>query len=146
MEDKANDAFPSVVVETTRVTDLQSLQAVEIAVSEEIARRTRIHVSPGQDFLVVSADRVRLRLREHEDRLHARASWQGPAGILASLVAALVAADFKDNLGLSSSTWEALFVVTTLGCAVFFVRAVVRAIRAWNRGDEIEALVSRLRE
>lgn len=132
-----------VVRETGTVSDLEPLEA---ALSGEMANRTNVSLNLGQEVLAVPADRVRLCLREYEDRLRARAAWQAPAGVFISLVAALVAADFQDRFGLDASTWRALFILVAAFCAYLLIRDGFRAYNARSRGNDVEALITRLRE
>lgn len=130
-----------VVREPETVADLTPIKE---ALSGELASRANVSLNLGQEVLAVPADRVRLCLREYEDRIRARASWQTPAGVLVTLVTALVASEFKD-IGLEAPTWKALFVLVALLCVGLLIRSAIRAYQARSQGNDIEALVERLR-
>ena len=139
------DKPPVVVREPEAVSDLALLQPIEEALSVEMASRTDVSLNLQQELLAMPADRLRLHLRDYEELVRTRTSWQAPAGILVSLVAALVASDFKD-IGLEAATWEALFILVAI-CSVWFLgRALIHAYRARSRGNDIETLVERLRK
>lgn len=136
---------PNIVLrETAAVADLSPVEQIEAALSGEMASRSKVILNIQQELLAVPADRIRLHLREYEDRLRARASWQAPAGVMVSLVAALVASDFK-QIGLTAATWEALFVLGALLCAGLLARNAIRAFRKRSRGNDIEVLIENLR-
>lgn len=133
-----------VVVETAEVSNLEPLE-FEVRFAEEMANRTALHLPAKHEVLAVSADKLRLSLRDFQDRLKARASWHAPAGILASLLTALVASDFKKFL-FPAETWQALFLFASALAAYALIRAAIRAIRASTDEEEIEDLVRQLKE
>jgi hypothetical protein len=114
------------------------------ALGDEVLKRSKFTSNIGQEFLFTTRDRVELNLLKFQGALKSRSDWHAPAGTLATLIATLVAAQFRQALGLTSDVWQAMFVIATVAVGVWLVTTVVRA---WKmRAVTIESVVDRLCE
>jgi hypothetical protein len=102
------------------------------SLGDEVMKGSTLTRNIAQRFLWVTADRVQLTLLKFQTALRARDEWQAPAGILATLVATLAAAQFQQALGLPPHVWQGLFLLAALACVIWLGRALVCAWRTRN--------------
>jgi hypothetical protein len=112
------------------------------AIGDEVLSRSTFTRNVVQQFLLITRDRVELVLLKFQDALKSRADWHAPAGTFATLLASLVAAQFRDALGMPSSVWHALFVLATVLCGVWLAVTLIRAHR--SRRVTIDAVIDQL--
>ncbi len=114
-----------------------------IDVQREFSKRLTVHKSLDQEVVVTTVDKVRLCLLGNQDCLRAQRQWLTPLSLLITLLAALLATDFKD-FGLTAAVWEALFILAALAS---FVWLVIAGFRAWkNRAaGGIEQIIAELK-
>lgn len=99
----------------------------------------------SQEILVITVDKAKLCLIEHQSILKAQRDWIAPAGILLALITSLVAADFKDFLMLKAEVWQAIFIILSIACGIWLVMALLCAYR--NRGKgQVDELIEKLKE
>jgi hypothetical protein len=99
----------------------------------------------SQELIAVTADKVRLCLRDYKDSLKARDKWIAPAGILATLLTTLATTEFKAFFGLEAAGVKALYVLTAILCAIWLCVSLVRLLQA-SRSDDVESIVLELKE
>lgn len=115
----------------------------QINVQEEFSKKLTVHTSLDQEVIVTTADKVRLCLIAHRDRMTARREWLLPLGILTTLITALIAATFR-NFILDAEVWEAVFVIAALVSGIWLIYTVIKAIKYWKKAD-VENIVERLK-
>jgi hypothetical protein len=101
----------------------------------------RVDRNVTQDFIIITADRARLILRDAVDNMERSKAWQTPLGILATIFVALPITSFQDFLGLSKDTWKALFILAALLCVYWLLRSLLRIANS----PSVEDIVNRLR-
>ncbi len=122
-----------------------------IDVRKEVTERLTVHTNVTQEVVVTTVDKMRLCLMRHSDQLRARGGWGIPLGVVLALIPTLVAADFRDSLGIKKEYWWALFLVATIAASAWLVVAAGRAIgatyRAYRKGslDSVEHIVTELK-
>jgi hypothetical protein len=97
-----------------------------------------------QTIIIVSEDRARLCIGKHIAMAGRRIEWVAPAGLLVTLVATLVAADFKDIL-LPKSVWMAMFILAAIGCGLWLIASLQRRGKIPDDEKLLDAIVSRLK-
>lgn len=110
----------------------------------ELFESSVVHKNVAQEIVVTTEDKIRLCLIEYKDVLNAKTDWIAPAGILAALITTLVAADFRQFLGLSSEVWRALFMIGSMISAFSLLRALYTAIK-YRGYDRIESIIKKLK-
>lgn len=106
---------------------------------DQLIQDTELSMNLGQKIITTTEDKVRLAVLTHLQRLETRRLWIAPAGILITILAAFVTADFKDA-GLTAATWRAFFVFCGLAAFVWLVVAVVQALRSPSIEDFVSSL------
>ena len=114
-----------------------------IDLSGELSRRATIHMNVGQDMVVITEDKLRLRLIEHRDCLADKKEWLTPLSLFLALVTTLVAADFHDFV-LKAPVWTAVY---SLGSLASFVWLCVAGWKAWSNRNlgSLDMLVRRIK-
>ena len=106
---------------------------------DQLIQDTELSINLGQQIITTTEDKVRLAVVTHLQRLEHRRVWIAPAGILITILAAFVTADFKD-VGLPAATWRAFFMFCGLAASVWLAVTVVQALRSPTVEDFVSAL------
>jgi hypothetical protein len=120
----------------------------KVSLPKELAEGMKVHINLRQDMIIITADRAKLCLFNHLDGLTSRAAWVAPCGLLVAFVAALVAADFKDALGLKKDVWMAIFVISAALSSIWLALALVSCVRSWSRsksGSPVDDLINEMK-
>ena len=116
-----------------------------IQIDAELLINSVVHTNITQEMLVTTEDKIRLCLIEYKDGLRSQTDWIAPAGILIALVTALIAADFRQFLGISSEVWRALFIIGSVIMALLFLRALGTAMK-YRGYAGIESIIKKLKQ
>jgi hypothetical protein len=115
----------------------QAPDAIEI--SKQLMQGLLLTSNLGQHVIMTTEDKIRLTVTEHLQRMEQRNGWVAPLGVLISIVAAFVTADFKDIV-LTAAQWHALFVFAGIASFGWLCRSIWVAINAPSVEDFIAAL------
>lgn len=115
----------------------------KIDVRDEFSKTLTVHKSLHQEVILTTADKVRLCLIDHKDRLAAKREWTLPFGVLITALAAILTAEFQKFI-LDGPVWKAIFVLVTIGSAIWFIVAAKKAWNSRNAGD-VEGIVQELK-
>ncbi|HWB14584.1 MAG TPA: hypothetical protein VG826_35495 [Pirellulales bacterium] len=114
-------------------------------VAKELAKGVTIHTRLQQEVIATTADKMRLCLQRTLANATARGQWVAPAGIGITILATLVATDFKDALGLSKNSWNTAFILALGAVGLWLARTASESFCAWKKpsktGDRIEDIV-----
>jgi hypothetical protein len=123
----------------------------KIDVRKEVAERLTVHTNVTLEVVVTTVDKVRLCLMRNREHLAAKMAWAVPLGILLTLIATLVAADFRDVFGVKKESWWAVFFLAAVVALVWFAFSAGNAIkfiwRDWRKGsfDSIDHIINELK-
>lgn len=95
-----------------------------VRVDSRLFRSATIHENVAQQIIIITADRAKLCLMEHKRSLSSRFAWIAPLGLVATGVTTLVTSTFHDALGISASTWQAVFVLGTILSTLWLVISI----------------------
>jgi hypothetical protein len=123
----------------------QPLLSTELSLDKELIESSVVHKNVAQEFVVTTSDKIRICLRDYQAALKAQNDWLTPLGILLTLLASLVAADFRQFLGLSSEIWKATFIVGSAICFIWLAHAVCWAIKL-RKASDVEYIIERLKK
>jgi len=114
-----------------------------LRITKDLLEGSSFHSNVGQEFIYVTADKVRLCLNDHREALASQRAWVAPASSLVTSSAALAAAQFRDFV-LKAATWEAVFFLLVIASAVWLVRETLSAIANRDK-TSTEHVVSKLK-
>lgn len=103
-------------------------------------RVSAVHDNLDQEVIQVTCDGLKIRLTEHLQNVESRRSWIAPAGIVATTLAALCTTEFKDVLGLTKATWQAIFVMAFLAGTAWLAVTLIKRRKAETIDDVIDSL------
>jgi hypothetical protein len=108
----------------------------------DYVEQTRVHLNFDQNVVITTEDRLELCLRNHLECIGSKREWITPLSLFAAFLTTLLTSTFKDSLGLSAATWQALFVLLLIVSAIWSIAATIKAFSAKSslRGllDEIK--------
>ena len=82
----------------------------------------------GQDYILTTADKVKLAIRDYQEDLKSQERWAIPAGILLSIILTMLTADFKDALGVKGASWTSFFMLLGVAALIFTIYFGIKAI------------------
>lgn len=109
-------------------------------ISEAMVSIERVSLNVSQKVIVTTEDKARIVLDRHVKRLEARGSWIAPLGLSLTILIALLTTKFQD-LGLTASVWQALFVLSGLLSFLWFLYCVARSRDSSSVDDILVELV-----
>ena len=119
-----------------------------IDIATELTRGLMVHSNVRVEVLMVSTDKLRISLGSSRACSASLTGWVAPLGILITVLATLVSADFRD-CGLSKDAWRFLFTSSGGAVGLWLVlelRKVWRTFRLSGLTDPEEAFVSMLKK
>lgn len=116
-----------------------------VQLTKDLLDSSTIRKNLSQEILIITIDKAKLCLIEHQKMLMAQRDWIAPATTLLALLASLVAADFKDFLNVKAEVWQALFMILSLGCGIQLAIALERTYRYRGKG-EVDRVLQKLAE
>ncbi len=100
------------------------------SLSPEALFPSTFHYNCDQTVIIITEDRLELRLNQHLTRVHIRSNWITPCSLLAAFITTLCTSNFHKALGMPASTWQAIFVILALASLVWAVVAIVSAFKS----------------
>ncbi len=94
-------------------------------------RRTNVK----SDLIEITGDKLENILLKDLHCLGSRKSWVTPLSILVTVLLAELSATFGDKFGIKGSVWEALFLLITIGSAIWFVVSIIRLCIHWKKSS-----------
>jgi len=101
----------------------------------------QVHSNTSLEIIEITSDKLRIIITDHIKRSEKINEWQTALGILLATVAALVTTEFKSTFGVDGGVWKAIFIITTMVCVVWLVKALIRVFRA----ETVDHLISRIK-
>jgi hypothetical protein len=101
----------------------------------------RVDRNVTQEFIIITADKARLILRDAADDMERSTAWQTPAGILATIGVVFPTTTFQDFVGISKDVWKALFLMAAALC-IFWL---IRSLRRRKNSPTVEEIVNLFR-
>lgn len=98
----------------------------------------------SQGLIHITEDKLKVILLEHKNKNSLFYSWTTPLGIFISCLLATVTSNFGDTWGISSSTWEAIFIICTVITGGWLIYAIGCAL-ANIKGRKINDLIERIK-
>jgi hypothetical protein len=99
------------------------------ALKQELLQVTAVHFNVAQEFIMITEDKTYRCLRDWKDKIETRKSWIAPVSLLVPLVLTFATATFRDALGLSRDTWQAVFVIGIVLAAIWTLRELLNLIK-----------------
>ena len=98
-----------------------------------------VHGNLAQELIMITVDRLHLRLIEHSSAIRKKNSWLVPLGIFVPVLISVLTADFK-NFILADATWEALFVLIGIASFIWFLYELHSVKESPSINDLIEKI------
>lgn len=130
-----------VAVSVGRIPQPAHAAGVIDLVSESI-RQSDVHVNLSQQMIVVTEDKVRLRLDCFLRREKKRREWHTPAGMLVTEIAAFVTSSFHGAIGISGDQWQAVFRVLIALTLMWLIYALTKV----RRGSSVDSLIDSFKD
>ena len=96
----------------------------------------------GQEFMFITESEARYCWSTHKENMESRQNWTTPLGIFLAIIAMFTTSTFKSAFGLSSETWEKIFIVILVD-TFFWLIYVINQIIKLKKIDFIDELKKR---
>jgi hypothetical protein len=103
-----------------------------------------IHKNVKQEIIITTADKIKLVLINTKEILTAQRDWWTPFGLLISFITTLCTAEFKDAFGLTKEFWHAIFVLLTLGSAIWLLKSFYKLYKNWGK-DNLDNIIENIK-
>ena len=100
-----------------------------------------IHDNTSQEVLVITIDKLRLRLADHLTNVAKSHDWQAAFGVLLTLTVSLLTSGFKETFGVSAEIWRALFIVGAILSFAWLIKTLVQAFKT----ESLEVLIRKIK-
>ena len=95
--------------------------------------------------IIISDDKLENILLKHLDGIESNKAWIAPLGLFISLLLTLTTAKFESStMGLDSSVWHAIFVLSTFGSLIWLGYTGFQAIKNYRKFS-IDNLIKRIK-
>jgi hypothetical protein len=99
------------------------------------------HDNTSQEIIRTTADKLKLVLIEHLNKVENAKSWQTPFSIIVTIVLVFCSADFRVAFGLPADTWRALFIFSLVGCVAWLIYSLVR----YGRSPTLASIIAKIK-
>ena len=103
-----------------------------------------VHKNVAQDIIVITEDKLKLRLIEQQNVWAQQRDWITPGSLFLAMLGTLWTNNFKAFLGIPANVWMALYIVLAVGSGVWLVIALLRAYKSRGKAD-IDNFVNRVK-
>ena len=98
----------------------------------------------SQGLIHITEDKLKVILLEHRDKNSQFYSWTTPFGIFVSCLLATITSNFENTWEISASTWEAIFILCTVGTGVWSICAGIKAFKH-RKGRTTNDLIEKIK-
>ena len=102
----------------------------------QFIQNSKVHINLSQDVIVITEDKFRLCLLGHVNRLAAKERWLAPVSLFITLLIVLATSTFREFI-FPAATWQAVFLMSTAGSAIWSAVALIKAIRTNTKLDTL---------
>lgn len=95
----------------------------------DLNSRCESYCNTDQSLILITEDKLRVILYEHRDKNNQFYSWTTPLGVFVSCLLATITSTFGNTWGIPASTWEAMFIMCTVGTGIWSLGAGINAFR-----------------
>jgi hypothetical protein len=117
---------------------------LSIDFGDELSKNLTIHKNVKQEIIITTEDKLKLVLISTKEILTAQRDWWTPFGLLASFIATLCTANFKDTLGLTKEHWYAIFLILTIVSAGWLLKAFYKLYKNWGK-DNLDNIIEKIK-
>jgi hypothetical protein len=112
---------------------------------EDMTPEYKVHKNLTQDVILTTQDKLRLALIEHRDVLAGKREWISAGSLALSLLSTLLLTTFEDKLGLSSSTWQAMYALFFVFALIWLTKSLLSLYKN-RKKREIDYLINEIKE
>lgn len=87
------------------------------------------------DLIEITEDKLENILLKNYKYLELKTSWINPLSLFLTLLLAKLTADFKDFLGISMNTWEAIFIIGIILSFIWLIWSLFRLSNYWEKAS-----------
>ncbi len=122
----------------------ENQQGLSVDFGDELSKNLTIHKNVKQEIIITTADKIKLVLINTREILTAQRDWWTPFGLLISFITTLCTAEFKDAFGLAKEFWHAIFVLLTLGSAIWLLKSFYKLYKNWGK-DNLDNIIENIK-
>lgn len=104
----------------------------------------KIIVNVKSDLITITEDKLENILLKNIDQKSINRSWIIPLSIFMTTLITILSANFNDIYGLKSAVWEAIFILVTIGTAIWLIISIIRIFMNRGKGS-LPNLIARIK-
>lgn len=102
----------------------------------------KYHKNVSQEVVEITTDRLRIILSQHIKRVERQKDWQVALGLVLSLSASLITADFKSIFGVEAGVWKAMYILGAVAAGVWLLICLFRLLQRQDLDDLIKKITN----
>ena len=102
-----------------------------------------VHRNIEQEYIIITADKLELILRDAKDILISQRDWWTPLGFFSTLLITLLTTDLK-NFIFSAHGWNALFILAIVISLLWLVKCLLKLKKHWGK-DDVKGIISKIK-
>ena len=117
-------------------------EATAIITTEEDSKFVnKRRINTKSDLIEITEDKLENILLKHLEKLSIRKSWIVPLSLFVTVLLANLTSNFSEKFGISGETWEALYLLLSIGSGIWLLISLLRAFATKEKGT-IPELIS----
>ena len=104
----------------------------------------KIIVNVKSNLITITEDKLENILLKNIDQKSINKSWITPLSIFITTLITNLSANFIDIYGLKSAVWEAIFILVTIGTAIWLIISIIRIFMNRGKGS-LPNLIARIK-
>ena len=102
------------------------------------------YTNVSQGVIHITEDKLKVILLQYKEKKHKFYSWTTPLGVFISCLFSTITSNFKETLGLSGNTWQAIFILSTVGTGIWLICTIFCALKN-RKGREVDDLIETIK-
>ena len=87
------------------------------------------------DLIEITEDKLENILIKNNKYFDLKTKWLTPFSLLFTFVLSWFTSEFKDFIGISKYTWQALFIVGIISCSIWLIYVIIRIFYYWDKSS-----------
>jgi hypothetical protein len=82
-----------------------------------------------QDIILINSYRLTIFLKNYLDVINQKEKWLTPLSLFLTFILVFCTSDFKKAFGIPISTWQAIFIISTVISFIWLIKTSINSIR-----------------
>lgn len=99
-----------------------------------------------QDVIIITSDRLTICLKDHLENISKKDKWLTPLSLFLTFIVVFLTSEFKAAFNIPATTWQAVFVISSIVSFVWFLRSLIESIKCKSSFKDLISDVKKISE